>query len=153
MEKKFKYSIGLYLIFAHLVVIVSLIVLRIIGGFETDEFTTIIGIVTPMFAGFTTSVIMFIINDRYNVNVNPNVNISPAFRFLSYLFPFLFTLSILTAIWLQGYNKAFSNFEDFKSFILVMESLFATYSGYFIYTLFEKKKPDDQGKENKKDGD
>ena len=135
----------MYLISAHLSVIASLIILRILGGFEKDEFTTIIGIVTPMFAGFTTSVIMFFINDRYNVAVNPNINISVAFRFLSYLFPTLFTISILTAVWLQGYKKAFTDFEDFKQFVLVMESLFAAYSGYFVYTLFDKKTPEVQG--------
>lgn len=142
MEKKFKYSIGLYLIFSHLTVILSIIILRMLGGYDKDEFTTIIGIITPMFAGFTTSVIMFIINDRYNVVTNPGIVISTPFKFLSYLFPSLFTISILIAVWSQGFKKAFSDFEDFKSFILVIESLFAAYSGYFIYTLFEKRKAD-----------
>lgn len=138
MEKKFKYSIGLFLIFSHLSVIFSIILLRILVGYDKDEFTTIIGIVTPMFAGFTTAIITFIIKDRYNVQSDNNINVSFAFRLLSYLFPTLFTISILVSTWLEGYNKAFKDFEDFKAFILIMESLFATYSGYFVYTLFEK---------------
>jgi glucan phosphoethanolaminetransferase (alkaline phosphatase superfamily) len=140
MENKFKYSIGLYLIFSHLVIIVSIIALRILGGFDKNEFTTIVGIVTPMFTGFTTSIIMFIIANRYNTQSSPDIALSSAFKLLSYLFPTLFSFSVLLAIWLQGYHLAFSNFEDFKSFILAMESLFAAYSGYFVYTLFEKKK-------------
>jgi len=138
--KKFKYTLGLILIISHLVVIFSLILLKLLGGYDMSEFSTLIAIIIPTFAGYTTSIIMFIVKDKYKTKNKTDKPVTTAFKFLSLLFPISLTICICISIWLQGFNLAFDNFEDFKHFILIVQSLFSIYSGYLIYTIFDKSK-------------
>jgi len=137
-EKKFKYSFGLFLIYSHLIVIISLVLLRIIGGFDQEEFSTLLGIIMPMFSGYTTAILFFIIEDRHNINQGGGRPLNFTYRLLAYTFTSLFIAIIVCSIWLQAYNLAFDNFEDFKTFILSIESIFAVYCGYLIYAVFKK---------------
>ena len=137
-EQKFKYRFGLYLILSHLIIIISLVLLRIMGGFDQEEFSTLLGIIMPMFSGFTTAILFFIIEDRHNTSQSGGQPLSSAYRFLAFTFTSLFILAITTCVWLQAFNLAFDNFEDFKAFILSVESVFAVYCGYLVYAIFKK---------------
>lgn len=136
-EIKLKYSLGIFLIASHLVVLLSIILLRFLNGFNTDEFTTLLGIVAPMFVGYTTSVISFLIKDRYRL-VFESKTVTKTYASFMYIFPAMFVTIILIAIWTKAYNKTFDDFEDFKKFLLIFEALFAGYVGLFVYSVFKK---------------
>lgn len=139
-ERKLKYGIGIYLVLSHLVLIGLAIALYFANGFSIDEFTTVLAIVAPMFAGYTTSILAFIIKEaRVLSDASPAVN--RVYALFSFLMPSILVVVIAISFWLKAHNQVFGDFEDFKRFLLLMESLFAGYAGMFIYSLFEKQAP------------
>jgi hypothetical protein len=136
-ERTLKYRSGLLLIVGHLVVLVAVIVLRLFGGYSGEEFTTIFAVIVPMFSGYSTAIIGFIVKDRYT-RADRSKEVTGSFAALSFVFPILFTTAVLAAVLLQAFNAAFENFEDFKRFLLAIETAFAVYVGRFVYSMFEK---------------
>lgn len=135
-EKELKYKVGMFLVLANLIVILTIATLRFMWGVDGEQFTTLLAVTIPMFSGYSTSIIAFIVSDRYELTDNTKV-VSFAFSILSFAFPITFVTLILVATILQANSLVFSNFEDFKSFLLAIESTFATYIGYFIYSMFK----------------
>jgi hypothetical protein len=137
-ERTLKYATGCYLVLSHLLLIGLGIFLYFKGGFSTDEFTTILAVITPASAGYTTSVIAFIISEaRVIRKKSPRVNM--VYVAFSFLMPTIMVVIVGLSLWFKANNQIFDNFEDFKRFLLLMESLFAGYAGMFVYSLFEKK--------------
>ena len=137
-ERQLKYGAGVFLIILQLVILGSMVVLRFLNGYSTDEFTTCIGIVTPMFSGYATAVIGFLIKDR-NVQQDTSRPVTRTFAALVFTIPFLAMLVICAAIWAQAYRHVFDNFEDFKRFVMVFESAFAVYASMLVYAIFDRK--------------
>ena|SRR5215208_4747559 len=136
-ERQLKYRAGMFLILAHVFVILLVIVLFFMSGFDAGQFTTLFGIIMPMFSGYTAAIIGFLIKDRYTMD-DATQRITGTFAFLFFLFPALFALVIMAAIWAQAHNAVFRNFEEFKTFLMTLESAFAIYIGLFVYSLFQK---------------
>jgi hypothetical protein len=110
------------------------------NGFSIDEYTTVLAILTPVFAGYTTSILAFIVNDA-EVRTDDSPRVSGIFSFLSFALPSVLITALGLSVTLKAFNEVFGNFEDFKRFLLLMESLFAGYAGMFVYSLFEKRTP------------
>lgn len=124
---------------AYVFLLCAVIVLRLVNGFSGDEFTTILAIVVPMFSGYSTSIIAFIVKDRHTQE-DKTLHVTPLYALLSLVFPATFLVAIFAGIFLQAYSLAFENFEEFKRFLLTVETAFAVYVGMFIYSMFERKK-------------
>ena len=138
-ERKLKYLTGFFLIGSHVGLLLFAIALFFLRGFNIDEFTTVVAVITPMLAGYTTSILAFIINEaRILVDTSPRVN--AAYAVLMILLPAVLVTILVVAVWLKANNLVFSNFEDFKRFLLLCESMFAAYVGMFVFSLFDKKK-------------
>jgi len=138
-EKKLKYSVGMFLVFSNLAIIFVIVVLRFLGGFDKEQFTTVLAITIPMFSGYSTSIIAFIISDRH-IKEDKSASVTFSYSMLSFIFPIIFTMIILSSIVLQSYSKVFVDFADFKSFLITVDSIFASYIGYFIYSMFKMSK-------------
>jgi len=137
-ERQLRYRAGVFLIVLHVCVLLSIVFLRFLGGFERQEFTTLMGVVTPMFSGYTSAIIAFIVRDRH-VSVDTSDRVTGVYSGLLFALPTLLVVVVLTAMWLQAYKRAFENFEDFKTFVMTFESAFAVYVSVVIYALFEPK--------------
>jgi len=139
-EQSLKYTAGLLLIASHLGLLIYTIILFFQNGFNMEELTTVMAIITPVFAGYTTSIVAFIIkNAKSGVDTTQIVNWP--YIVLTLTLPIILLTLLATAISLKAHNHVFQNFEDFKRFLLLGESLFASYVGMFIYSLFEKQAP------------
>ncbi len=138
-EQKLKGRVGITLIASHLAIIVLAVVLRLMNGFTGDEFTTLFAIVTPMFAGYTTAIVASLIAERH-VKEDHSKEVTTAFVVITLLLPLVLAVIVAIAIWLKAYSLAFSDFEDFKRFLITIESIFAVYVGMLIYTLFPRQK-------------
>jgi hypothetical protein len=136
-ERKLKYIVGLFLIACHFVLLCFVIALYFGGGFNIEEFTTVVAIITPVFAGYTTSIITFIVKDA-KVLEDKTDRVSLVYTSMALTMPLLLVVILGLSVGLKAYNKVFANFEDFKRFLLSIESLFAVYSSMFVYSLFEK---------------
>lgn len=138
-ERQLKYRSGLYLIALNLVLIGSIVLLRLMGGFDQEQFTTIFGIIVPMFSGYTTSIIAFIVKDRHTA-ADRSRRVTGAYAALVFVLPTLLSAVVTTAVWLQGFSRAFASFEDCKAFVMTFESGFAVYVGLVVYALFGRPK-------------
>ena len=136
-QRKLRYRLGFFLVGSHLFLIGLAIALYFMRGFSIDEFTTVVAIVAPVFAGYTTSIVAFIIKEA-NVLKDTSAPVNSAYAAMSFAMPSVIVLVLALSIWLKANNRVFDNFEDFKRFLLLVESLFAGYAGMFVYSLFEK---------------
>lgn len=136
-EGNLKYTVGIFLIASHIGLICYAMALFFQNGYNMDELTTVMAVVTPVFAGYTTSIIAFIIKNS-KATQDTTVLVNLPYIILTLALPALLVGVIAIAIGLKAHNQAFANFEDFKRFLLLVESLFAAYVGMFVYSLFEK---------------
>ena len=136
-ERQLKYRAGMFLIASHVFILLLIIVLFFLHGFDAAQFSTLFGIIMPMFSGYTAAIIGFMIKDRYTLD-DATQKVTGVFSFLFFAFPALFALLIAASIWAQAMSFVFRNFEEFKTFIMTIESAFAIYIGLFVYSLFQK---------------
>jgi hypothetical protein len=134
-ETQLRYRSGLYLIGLHVAVFMLAVVFRFLGGYDTHEFTTIVGVVLPMFTGYTTAILAYIVKNR-NVQQDTSLPVTGVFAFLVTILPTILVLVVCAAIWAQAFKRVFDNFEDFKTFLLSIESAFAIYVSMLVYGLF-----------------
>jgi hypothetical protein len=139
-ERKLKYSLGVFLISSHFSLLLCATVLYFVNGFSIDEFTTIVAIIAPIFAGYTTSVLAFFIKEAH-VLEDQTSRVTTTYSALSFAIPIVLVSMFAVAMALKVFNKAFASFEDFKRFVMLVESLFGAYVGMFVYSLFEKHTP------------
>lgn len=137
-ERKVKYSLGVFVIASHFGLLIYSIVLFFLNGFSIEEFTTLVAIIAPVFAGYTTSILAFIIRDAH-VLKDRTKPVTAVYTCLSFGIPLILVTVFTVSVTLKAYNKVFADFEDFKRFLLLVESLFAVYVGMFVYSLFEKR--------------
>jgi hypothetical protein len=109
------------------------------GGFKFEDLTTTVAIIVPMFAGYSTAVTTFIINDRHNRNTR-SPRVSSVYTKMSFAFPLAFTLILASAIFAQSFGLVFKEFEQFKLALVLIEGTFAVYVGRFVYSMFERPK-------------
>jgi hypothetical protein len=138
-SRKLKYSLGTFLIVSHFGLLIFAIVLYFLNGFSIEEFTTVIAILAPVFAGYTTSILAFIIKDAQTMN-DTSKKVNAFYWSFSFAIPLVLVSIIGLTIGLKAYNRVFNNFEEFKRFFLLIESLFSAYVGMFVYSLFDKAK-------------
>jgi membrane-associated protease RseP (regulator of RpoE activity) len=136
-ERQLKYGAGMALILSHVAIILMIIGFRFVNGFNTDEFTTLLALVTPMFSGYTASIIAFVVTDRH-VSADTSQPVTGAFIALTLLLPLLLAGLTVVAIAVKAYNLVFTDFEDCKRFLIALESIFAVYVGMLIYALFPR---------------
>ncbi len=139
-ERGLKNRVGLFLIAVHLFIIVLVLVCFAVGGFDFDEMTTVLAVIVPMFAGYSTAVISHIVNERF-VLKDTSKPVSGMFASLAFVLPTLFAMLIVAAILLQARGLTFADFEQFKKSVILIESLFAVYIGRLIFSMFERPEP------------
>jgi hypothetical protein len=137
-ERTLKYAAGFFLVASHLGLLSYVIALFFLNGFNIDEFTTVMAVITPVFAGYTTSIVAFIIKEA-KVLKDDTASVNLAYVILTFVMPLFLVVVLALAIGFKAHNRVFSNFEDFKRFLLLAESLFAAYVGMFVFSLFDKK--------------
>lgn len=136
-ELKLRYSIGIMILLLHLGLFAIIAILFIEGGLSFEQFTTAIAIILPLFAGYATAVVTFIIRDRFR-KVDDSNQVTAVFSLLSFVYPLAFFGLLAGAVCLQANGKVFANFEQFKATVTLIDGAFAVYVSSFVYSLFEK---------------
>jgi hypothetical protein len=138
-EHELKVKLGVTLVASHFGILMLLMVLFAAGGFRFEDFTTTVAIIVPMFAGYSTAVTTFIVNDRHSRNTR-SPRVSSVYTMMSFAFPLVFTLILASAILAQSFGVVFRDFEQFKQALVLIEGTFAIYVGRFVYSMFERPK-------------
>ena len=138
-ENSSKVWVGLFMVFGHFVVILLAISLTFVGGFSMDELTTILGFIGPLFAGYTSVIISFIIKHKNDPSYGDNI-VNPLYGVVSFAIPVIFVIVTISLIFLKAFNIGLSDFNSFKTIIGIVQGAFGVYVGQFIYSMFEGKK-------------
>jgi hypothetical protein len=102
--------------------------------------TTSVALILPLFAGYTSAVLAFVIREKTSTADNtPQIRMS--FTVLSLFFPGIFFAVIIGMVLMQSYHVAFVNFEQFKVALGTINAIFGVYVGQFIHSLFLAAKP------------
>lgn len=137
-ENKLKDEIGIFIILANLLVVGVALTLYFLGGFLFEEITTTIALIVPMFSVYTTAIIKSIIDHR-NESVDSSAQVTKSYVFIVWIFPVLFTAYLVSLVLLKSYNIGFSSFEQFKTFLIASETIFGTYVGLVLSSMFRIK--------------
>ena len=124
----------------HLGTFIALILLTQGGGFDSQEFKTIAGLVLPTFAVYTTTIIKSVITERHK-KVGSRRQTSGQFASITLILSIVFTIAIPILIFLKATNFI-SNFEQFILFLTATETTFAAYLGLIIDALYKATPPD-----------
>ena len=56
--------------------------------------------------------------------------------FISWLFPSIFTMYLISLVFLKAFNIGFSSFEQFKMSLVASETIFGAYVGLIVSSMF-----------------
>jgi len=129
-----KIALGMFLIITHFGILLAVLGFWICGGFLFDEMVTALGLIGPLFAGYSTVVFSYITDQKRGPP--PDEPVSVSYRVTSFLVAFLFALVVGGAVVLWAYKIAFAQFEQFKVLVGILEGAFGVYVGQFIYSMF-----------------
>src|SRR5215470_737511 len=91
-----KVRLGIFLVSIHFIVLLSVGVFWVAGGFLFDEMIAAVGLIAPLFAGYTTVIISYI-NDHKNTEPPPEP-VTHAYRISSLLIALLFGIVVEGAV-------------------------------------------------------
>ena len=132
----FKTKVGLYFVISHFLILILILVCKFMGGFSFDELTTTIGLVVPLFATYTSSIIKDIVK---NAQVTPSIEklYSAPFRFITLFLIGLFFAYLVTIVVMKAFNYGFEDFEQFKILLGLSEAIFGAYIAQIIFSMYE----------------
>ena len=137
-KAKLKNIVSYILIPSHLIVLGIAFVLYIKGGYSFEEFTTLLLIIVPLYATYTTLIIRYLTKDvPPPTTTTTTTTLNPARTFFTIALPILLTIYFCTIIYLKAYNIGFDSFENFKGLLGVSEVIFGIYVGQFIQSLYD----------------
>lgn len=135
-EYELRSRIGIFLIVSQFVLVTIVFISYLFGGYNFDEMTTTIALMFPMLSAYTTGIIKYFISNREQQLVSSN-NVTNQFVFITYLVPVLFVFGLGFVILIKPFN-GFGNFEQFKTVLAIIESIFGGFTGYIMSALLEE---------------
>ena len=134
-ETHLKHRLSKTILFFEILIILLLVLYYFLGGLTIPELTTLLGYFLPMTALYITVVIKFAHENRY---LGSGDKVSTLFT--SFTFYFILALFVLSILFVS--LKALFNlieFEGLKIVLLIIQTGFGIYAGYFLTELFTKK--------------
>jgi hypothetical protein len=129
-----KINLGLLVIFGKLSVVILILAVHFINkGFLTEELTTTIGLVTPIFASSVTAIVAYFLKD--NFQKDRDTLVAGPRVFITFLFPVLLTAYLISMILLK-INYQFNSFENFKAMFIIGETSFGIYFAQIMKKYF-----------------
>jgi hypothetical protein len=134
-EPSLRALVGILLVLSQL----SLIVLTLVPWgrrrFLFEEARTTLELVTPVFVVYTTAIFKYVYAKRFAARTQGR-RISFTFTFLSCLVPVVFVGALVATILTKAAGAVFTDMEEFKTTIEIIQTSFAVYLRMTISTLF-----------------
>lgn len=137
-ERQLAGCIGISFIISHFVIFILVVGLWALGGMDFEEMITSTSVILPLFTGYTTLVLGYIWTNRTQQSNAAEPSLTRLAVFSAFFFTFVFVLLIAGAILAKSFNFAFKSFEQFKIFLLVVETFFAGYASFIVKSLFRE---------------
>lgn len=136
-ESKFKSSVGFFIIGFHFSIILLIIGLHtIIGGFSFEQMTTTLALIIPMVGVYTPAIVKYFNNTKSMQHIKSK-NVSRDYILLTRWVLGIYALALISIILLKSFNIAFSDFEQFKTMLGLIQTAFGVYVGMILSSMFE----------------
>lgn len=139
-ETRLRTILSIFLISAHAIAALLIVALFLAGGLTRAEFTTCLGMVAPMFAAMTTLAVTYVVSVKKSVAyARVSAKVSGLFVFVALLLPGVFVFSIVCVVLMKAFNRGLSSFEDFKTVLGAIQTIFGAYTGTVLGSLFQSR--------------
>jgi len=132
-----KIIVGLFMIGSHFFIILMVMVAWLAGGFLFTEMVTAVGLIAPLFAGYTTVIIGFI-NDNREALPRSDTEVTESYKVVSFALPALFAFVTGASVVMWALRIGFSEFDQFKILVGMIQGIFGVYVGQLIYGMFKR---------------
>lgn len=132
-ENTLKLVLACTLIVGHFIIIATVSALWIEGGFFTDEFLSILGMIIPLLGVYTAPIISYYVTQKFKIRYKSNRHVLVAAILLS-----LFCLVLLEVLAIYKASGGNISFEQFSSLILAFETILGLYLGVIIRSHFDR---------------
>lgn len=131
----FQHILGWVLILAHCAIFALIVYCNLKAGYDFSKLTTTLALIVPMFAGYTSVIVKFIIQNAQQPS-NGQVAVSWSMVMLSFFFAVIFVTAIIVVVLLRTWNVAFGDFDQFKWILGAIETAFAIYLSQIISSVY-----------------
>jgi hypothetical protein len=142
-QNQLRNVISVFLLLVHLAVPAMIFVVYLCDGFVREEMAKLLEIVVPMVAALSALAIAHIIrtkSKKKKTGDDGEPELSRLFVFAAVGFPTLFVTVITALVLLKAWNIGLKSFEDLKTSLVTVETLFGAYTGQLMASLFDKEK-------------
>jgi len=133
-KRRLQTHVGLLVLAFHFLAISLSVWLYMSGLFLFSEMTTIVALVTPLFATYSAAILRHFVEHQYSMASGRRV--SGTYALLSYSLPTLLGAITVGAIALKALTGSFASFEEFKNILGIVEGCFGIYAGVLLKDLF-----------------
>lgn len=138
-ERKLQNTVSLFLVLAHILIVFLVFALYLAGGLRPDELTTSLSIIVPMLGALTGLAVSYIIKVKKKKAMNAAAHeLSGIYVLTALLLPVVFVGAIGTLVVLKALNRGLSSFDQFKTALASVETVFGAYTGKVLGSLFGK---------------
>lgn len=134
-----KERIAFFMVTSHAGLIFLTIWFAACGGFTFNQATTTLGLIGPLFVGYTSVIVSFYVRHRHESDHVDSPTVNRGYTVLSWFFPVFLASLLLAAILGYVYGKGIEEFDNFVKAIGIIEGICGIYVGQFIYSMFEGK--------------
>jgi hypothetical protein len=138
-ERTLQNTVSMSLILAHSLTVILVFVLYLVGGLTSPELTTSLSIILPMLGALTGLAVGYVIKvKKKRTMAAASEELSGVYVFTAFFLPALFILMIVALILMKAFNRGLASFDQFKTALAGVETIFGAYTGKVLSSLFEK---------------
>lgn len=137
LNQSFKTTVGLAFVIGHFIILIWIFICKFLGGFKFEELTTTIGLVIPLFATYSTSIIRDIVTNSEGT-VDSGKRYNKPFRFITLFLSTLFFVYLFAIITIKAFNWGFEDFEQFKLLLGLSETIFGAYIAQILFSMYQR---------------
>ncbi|MCP4370651.1 MAG: hypothetical protein GY797_21445 [Deltaproteobacteria bacterium] len=138
-EYQFKNILGFFVIGLHLLLISSLVVLFLMGGYHFNEFTTILAIVLPITVIYVSAVVKHFV-DISTCKQSAIRHLRMPYVVITMSLGFLFFGILICLVFLKAFNIGTITFEVLKVLIAITETGLGIYFSNLFFAYYERAK-------------
>jgi hypothetical protein len=119
----------------HFSIIILILEMYFRGGFTFSEATSTISIFLPITSVYISAIVKDIIVNR-EIDQRTQKTYSLGFVIISCTITLMFIIYLLTIIIVKAYNLGIADFDQFKTLLVLGETIFAAYIGQIVHAMF-----------------
>ncbi len=138
-ERTLQNAVSVFLILAHFSTAFLVFGLYLAGGLTPSELTTSLSIILPMLGALTGLAVAYVIKVKTKKAMTAaSSELSGVYVFTALFLPALFILAIVALVLMKAFNRGLTSFDQFKTALAGVETIFGAYTGNVLGSLFEK---------------